>query len=72
MNQVCLAVPVLPGNNPDATDSMREPERARKLGGRRSKQPTGIVTEASHLARAPLGLSRCSPSPVSAWSVSRL
>ena len=55
MNQICLAVPVLPGRNPDATDSMREPERARKLSGRRSKQPTGIVTEAWHLARAPTG-----------------
>ncbi len=55
MNQICLAVPVLPGKNADARDCIREPEGARKLGYRRSERRTGIVTEAWYLARAPTG-----------------
>ena len=31
MDQICLAVPVLPGKNADARDCTREAERARKL-----------------------------------------
>jgi len=55
MDQICLAVPVLPGKNADARDCTREAERARKLGGRRAERRTGIVKEAWHLARAPTG-----------------
>jgi hypothetical protein len=55
MEQICLALPLLPGKTDDAYSFMDELEDQRKLEYTRSEQRIGITKEAWFLARISSG-----------------
>ena len=55
MEQICLVLPVKPGQSDDARAFMRELEESRKDEYDRSEQRIGITKEVWHLARLPGG-----------------
>ena len=55
MDQVCLALSVLPGKSDDARDFMRELESTRKAEYAASERRIGILKEVWYLAHLPSG-----------------
>ncbi len=55
MDQICLALPILPGQTAAARDFMRELEGERKADYARSEQAIGITKEVWYLAPLPGG-----------------
>jgi hypothetical protein len=55
MEQICLVVPVIPGQGDDAREFMRELEESRKDDYARSEERIGITKEVWYLADLPVG-----------------
>jgi hypothetical protein len=55
MDQICLAVPILPGKTADARSFMRELDTMRRAEYDRSERRIGITKEVWYLAAMPSG-----------------